>query len=1287
MEVGRNDLCYCGSNKKYKKCCINKTGTTNQFKFNNQNPVDLLNVFANNYAKSERNDLEPFFADFDSTELLKIFALLQVLPENHGKNIRLEIIQKQIILSNTESKDPVDLKRVKEFVKKKYPYNYQEDPSENLFTQNIMTPKGNMIIFSGLSENQIFILQHFLTVLSNKNPQLNDSFRMEALQSCMFLLKISDQIANHFGYERNLFAEQTKTNDIYFPKNESIHFDKNVLSYTEKDLQEIATDLGCPINIIDEYLIDLKNEGFESNDDNLNPIIYSPVLKKDEEYIILSPTNIAFSIVNNVLKKAIQYKCIEKFLELFSEVCWFNCRFYLENMGYKQINFVFPNNSNIPVFEGLFLFDQKKIAYVRLVYDIGEAYNPLSPLTSFVDLDADGKIQKRNVKILKLLLKDERFKDHDFFEISILNGIGRPTTFLIPEMVLTVSKPVYTQNISFSMVDLSILFKSGKCKNLTLWNYVKASKKNNLITPFFLDNISFFIAHDESFYISDDAVDGLLISVGEALPFKAEAIRKFDEHSALYHEHASESSYPISREIFPAQLSIYSTKAYSPFIPFMVFTPCLRTNIWIKPHKERCKLTTDSEIFDSEVCIAIAYWFNEVSRELIKLADFENLLEIYIEIETTGFNISSETICDNFEDEIIIESQNNKIIIKLNEHFYSFLYREDNLAERVLIKKILEKFNKLFIEKGLSSAITSESIDCLIDIYMPLGMKKKLLLLFPDNKNIRMDSSNILSLRNLSKFDVNRQIDDLGKLLSPKPYKERKITVKSEKIDLVNSVVTHFYENLRKISNDFDNNNVLSMLISMYESSIQSRERFELEVNPMIECYKNHIDIDTFISQKNKKRVELSTSLRCLIEHFVAEPTSGIKKLTMEVYDSMVAYMVNIINWGFISDSLQFNVDDINISLLPSGRIGTGKSFEEKVIHPYYNQKFKEDICDFKNNFTNKFILSKNNFDLEISQSDEQFDIAFESEFEISFDDFSKIINLSVYLGYQKEEKCGFYNDTKSNYIHEVSVKLGLSKDTVEEFLNKFSLFNRGSLDNVMELGFKNQDHYPWRFNRELSLLRRPFLIITDNDTDYVWFGFRSLEDFKSYFFDKIYSGRFNGKSPDMKSFLRSLNNKNGEDFNNEVFNFLKLELKDVEVFKEIPIKPKAKLSNIEDLGDLDILLIDKTNCKIVAIECKAINASKTPYEMSSEFKKFIGGSKPWIPKVDKRNSWVINNVGQMSKLTKCLDDFKEFDFEYIFLTNEAIPLPLIQENNISYRFVTFYDVKQNLEILFRDRK
>ena len=86
---------------------------------------------------------------------------------------------------------------------------------------------------------------------------------------------------------------------------------------------------------------------------------------------------------------------------------------------------------------------------------------------------------------------------------------------------------------------------------------------------------------------------------------------------------------------------------------------------------------------------------------------------------------------------------------------------------------------------------------------------------------------------------------------------------------------------------------------------------------------------------------------------------------------------------------------------------------------------------------------------------------------------------------------------------------------------------------------------------------------------------------------------------------------------------------------------------------------------------------------MYLDFQKFIGGNKPWIPKVDKRYNWMKNNIEQISKLDKNLGDLSEFTFEYIFLTNEALPLPLIKETNISYRFVTFYDVQKNKDILF----
>ena len=42
VDIGRNDLCYCGSGKKYKKCCMNK---------NDDEELEKLNLIDDLFAK------------------------------------------------------------------------------------------------------------------------------------------------------------------------------------------------------------------------------------------------------------------------------------------------------------------------------------------------------------------------------------------------------------------------------------------------------------------------------------------------------------------------------------------------------------------------------------------------------------------------------------------------------------------------------------------------------------------------------------------------------------------------------------------------------------------------------------------------------------------------------------------------------------------------------------------------------------------------------------------------------------------------------------------------------------------------------------------------------------------------------------------------------------------------------------------------------------------------------------------------------------------------------------
>ena len=82
---------------------------------------------------------------------------------------------------------------------------------------------------------------------------------------------------------------------------------------------------------------------------------------------------------------------------------------------------------------------------------------------------------------------------------------------------------------------------------------------------------------------------------------------------------------------------------------------------------------------------------------------------------------------------------------------------------------------------------------------------------------------------------------------------------------------------------------------------------------------------------------------------------------------------------------------------------------------------------------------------------------------------------------------------------------------------------------------FKNEDVYPWRFNRELSYLRRPFLRRTTGDDEEILWGPRQLFATHENLIGLCLSGRLRAKSPEMKKLVGRYLKEQGEHFNDEV--------------------------------------------------------------------------------------------------------------------------------------------------------
>ncbi|MGV9013820.1 MAG: YecA family protein, partial [Flavobacteriales bacterium] len=1161
-KIGRNDPCPCGSGKKYKKCCLNTPVGPPK----DMDMAALMEKMKAGFFNKESHDPTELFNRLDNNSLIGLFALLQALPQNHGKNIRLEELQRKALkLRSQESRSPLNVPELREYIHQHYPHNSLEDPPQNLFTENIMTPLGNRLVFAGITDGQLFTLQQFMAILGNPSFQLPNAFREEAMGTALLMTTISDQIVRRFGHDRNVVAKPEDDNQIFFPSEEFIADHIGAFTISESDVQALASSLTVLPNAIDQFILNVAEVDLDTSDHEDDPLLFHPILRDGGAYRILSPTSIVFACVNKIIGLAIRHGVLDVFMKHYSEVSWNYSTFMLDDMGFVRVQHEFPAHS-LPIHEGLFQFDTDKFAYIVLQYDKGDAYDPGHPFAYHFDEALNEKVQDRRKEVFNQLRGNPRLAQVHLFNINLFLGIGRPTKHSFGPT--TASWRV----IGFNAPDLQCLYRSGKCHNLTLWNYTEAYASSKIDTPFFLTNIAYYLTHDESFYFDDAHYDHMTLEVGFELDFRAEATTRLDEHSASYLLSGRKVHLPISREALPAPLPIYSSRR-SPGVPFLVTTETLDLRMWVRQAaqpKDSRELSEEEQFFSKEICIAIAYWLNEMHSEVNALTAGIEAEPIVVDVQLVNYEGASKVLFEEAATDVNLKPisysvSSRHITLNLDEHFIHSIHRQDNRGEQNLMNAVLLGMMEILRPGESESRTLRREIHDVIEHRVPLGGKKKLLVRL-GNEDIRISPAHIKGVRKLNRHEVNRQIDGLAKKLSPTPYRAKSKLPLEEKKVLLRRIVETLYNGLRTVLARYDQTDLLQKFQMFYESAIQQRERRKFEAVPLALCFGEHCDIERVLAEKRQANASYSVSLRCLIEHIVAEPSKGSLPLDVEAVDKALAYMLNIVNWGSLSDKLWLEIADIEVSLLASGRIGTDKRFETETMAPFHEAKLAEDLTDLKDTFDQAFVVRRKPG--EAPRPNSAFEGAFLDEFQVPFVNFLDITAAASDLALTYDNSV--YNGTVQGLVHEVAGKAKCPEELVEKVIKRFGLFDRGTIDNVREYGFKSHEFFPWRFGRELSLLRRPFLL-GGVDKSTVTFGARSLHEFKLNLVHLMFEGRWDAASAKMKTFVRGRNAEVGKAFNKSVFQAIKEALPATKVYPEVGIGPGKALDHSVDLGDIDV--------------------------------------------------------------------------------------------------------------------
>ena len=179
------------------------------------------------------------------------------------------------------------------------------------------------------------------------------------------------------------------------------------------------------------------------------------------------------------------------------------------------------------------------------------------------------------------------------------------------------------------------------------------------------------------------------------------------------------------------------------------------------------------------------------------------------------------------------------------------------------------------------------------------------------------------------------------------------------------------------------------------------------------------------------------------------------------------------------------------------------------------------------------------------------------------------------------------------------------------------------------------RDWYPWRFNRRLSVLRRPLVQLSRGDDPAVILAPSILADALGYLAMAEVGGRRETlfDSPEMIGFVGRAADRNGHEFARKVENRL-AEL-GWKTAREVGL---ARFGGADSLGDVDVLCWRPSSGVVYAIECKSLRFDSTLGEIGERLAEYaagtVGGKRTPLQKHLNRMSFFEANRKALADFT-----------------------------------------------------
>ena len=776
-------------------------------------------------------------------------------------------------------------------------------------------------------------------------------------------------------------------------------------------------------------------------------------------------------------------------------------------------------------------------------------------------------------------------------------------------------------------------------EELPMWLYYYAVDKDCSLISFFpmakdADIIALYLTYSHSFYMTDKHVmDGARVCLepGYCLSLQHEILAKKSRHIAalrndlmVVFEHDSDN--PQSVPIYEGQIerNLVMLGEYNCGKLFCIYPKALK----------------ESHPYIHAVARSILLWLY-IIEERFNVSVINSNIRLALYPKSDGdiapFKIYKGTASDILEVGTLDQSP------LIEKEILLFLLEYWSKNDLISLDNYIDKIDAIFYE-------------C-----------EGRVIQFVDSRNLIGDSS----IGERAYYTINKRCKSSVLVDLQKLYNDKGIgpLMLEESKKLIRRIISYLEARILTILEKYDQYSLLEALLTLHDGLVFWHTTITERYYSFHKIYSYIGTADPYQLELRNDVIESDLVTRCLIEYKIFKCSShGVKsQVEPSDMDELFALMSHLILMGQVSDYYQSNTFKEPIEILPSRAMAIPTSLESginKYAQMYTNDRLRHPDVYGRIDATVP--------EIKIDVDAPPFIQAFTDEFGLSPNDSLLILNAVVDDIYQTHKTTR--GELLSAFVNRISMKTGLDKSVVMMYVNSFSLNYNLRLSSI----FTDYDLYPSRYKRKLSLITRPYCILNNHGQEYILFCFRGVLQSQLNLLENIHLANYAPITSTMEKFQGYINHCRGNNFENSLADLFRT-IDGVKVYQTVKIEPGNRYCYNEiALGDIDILIVDNENQRILCVEAKNYLEVKTPYELILQEKKVAKDLK----QVHKRSIWTLSHRERFGYYAKQPTD--SYKIATICLTHNKVAISyLCNEYNPPVPIVWIRDIIENPKSVF----